>query len=480
VRTGRLRVTLGARIAATIALVVLFSTVAVTFAAYELERSGTESRFVTAADAGATSDLQQATAALAGKARSKYAQTLADYLQQRSGIFWLVIDPTHTPTSLTNGALTQNVPAVILQLQTPGDSLDAWTHVGGTRMLAVGGPVARNVTLVEFYDFSPVEKQLARLRSDLTRLDVAGLLLAVLIGIVVATQVSRPIRRAADAARRLGDGELDTRIAVHGRDELAELATSFNQMAQRLSETLTELRTTQTQQRRFVSDVSHELRTPLAAMLAAGETLATADPELRQRAATLLSAQTRRMSALVEELLEISRFDAGQAVLESEDVDLESLVRDAIRTVAPDDDVRLTRLGEVTVQCDPRRVHTILRNLVGNAVQHGGEPVDVIIDGRENTVSITVADSGPGIAPELVPVIFDRFVRADTSRTTSRGSAGSTGSTGLGLAIAYENALLHGAQLSVSTAGRTAFTLTIPRLTTPSAAAESLIEAHTK
>ena len=304
----------------------------------------------------------------------------------------------------------------------------------------VGGLVAPGVHLAEFYDFSPVQQQLSRLRTDLIRLGVLALVIAAGIGVFVATRVSRPVRRAAEAAQRLGEGELDTRIPEDGHSELTDLAVAFNQMARRLAETLGELQTAQAQQRRFVADVSHELRTPLAAMLAAGEALSSPDAGLRDRAAALLTEQTRRLSALVEELLEISRFDAGQAALELENVELEAVVADAVRTVAPERDVRTTRLGDVHVRCDARRVHTIVRNLVGNAVQHGGEPVDVVLDGQPDAVVLTVADSGPGIDPALVPVIFDRFVRADTARTTgaraSSDGPSRTGSTGLGLAIA--------------------------------------------
>jgi two-component system sensor histidine kinase MtrB len=332
-----------------------------------------------------------------------------------------------------------------------------WITAGGRHLLAIAGNVAGDVRLIEFYDFDPVRTQLARLRSDLIRLDIAGLLAALVLGLAVATRISRPVRRAAQAARRLGGGALETRIPVRGNDELAELARSFNDMAVRLSAAMAALHESQAQQRRFVADVSHELRTPLSALLAAGEQLSSASPTARQRAGELVTDQTRRLSRMVEDLLEISRFDAGQARLESEPVDMDALARDVIRTVAADEVITISASGDTIVSGDPRRLHAVLRNLVANAVQHGAPPVRVDIDGRGQWLVITVSDGGAGVSPELAAVIFDRFVRADAARTSASGS------TGLGLAIARENALLHGATLTVSTGPRAAFVLTLPR-----------------
>jgi two-component system sensor histidine kinase MtrB len=143
--------------------------------------------------------------------------------------------------------------------------------------------------------------------------------------------------------------------------------------------------------------------------------------------------------------------------LDLEQIDMDALVHDVVRTVAPDDDIQVMTLGDPTIQGDARRLHTILRNLVGNAVQHGEPPVRVFVDGRNEWVSITVTDAGPGIDPSIAPTVFDRFVRADTSRTTRSGS------TGLGLAIALENAQLHGATLTVVPDGTASFMLALHR-----------------
>ena len=139
------------------------------------------------------------------------------------------------------------------------------------------------------------------------------------------------------------------------------------------------------------------------------------------------------------------------------DFDLAEVARDAVRAVTSDGGVHVTVAGDVRAEVDARRVHTILRNLVANALQHGAPPVDVAVEGHEDLIVVTVTDSGAGIEESLIPTIFHRFARADTSRNAQHTS------TGLGLAIALENTRLHDASLTVSTAERTAFTLRVPR-----------------
>jgi two-component system sensor histidine kinase MtrB len=234
--------------------------------------------------------------------------------------------------------------------------------------------------------------------------------------------------------------------------ELAELGDAFNDMAGKLQRS-------QAQQRRFVADVAHELRTPLTAMLAAADGVSSADPDRRLHAQELLVGQTRRLTRIVDDLLEISRFDAGQARLELEPVDLSELAKDAAHTVAPEVSVHVSSVADPVASVDVRRFHTILRNLVGNAVQHGAAPVQVRIDGRGDDVSVTVADEGPGVPAELASTIFERFVRGDRARTNGDGQR----STGLGLAIAHENAALHGGSITLAGQRRTAFTVRIPR-----------------
>ncbi|WP_460603287.1 ATP-binding protein [Jatrophihabitans fulvus] len=287
---------------------------------------------------------------------------------------------------------------------------------------------------------------------------IVGLVAAIAVGVAAAVAITRPVRRTIEAARRFGSGELDVRLPTGGATELAELGRAFNAMAGRLADTLRDLHESQTLQQRFVADVSHELRTPLAAVIAAAEGLDAADEQARSRAVELVRGQTRRLGKLVDDLLEMSRFDAGQTSLEYEPVDVAALASDVVTTVAVAEDVRITRLGDTTAEVDVRRVHTVLRNLVANAFQHGRPPVDIVVDGSgRDTVTVSVADDGPGVPPHVAPTVFDRFVRADESRA----SAGAH--SGLGLSIAQENARLHGASLILSHVGRTSFALELPR-----------------
>jgi len=314
-----------------------------------------------------------------------------------------------------------------------------------------------SIEVVESYSFTTQLDQLARLRTTLLEISAAGLVLAVLVGLAIATGIRRPIRRVTEAANQFARGNLDIRTPTRGRSELADLARSFNSMADHMSTTLRQLRQARTLQRRFVADVSHELRTPLSAMLAAGDNLDSSDVQVRDRVTVLLRSQTRRLVSMVENLLEVSRFDVGQAKLDLEPADLLELARDAAHTVAPDTDIRLTGLGNVQADVDVRRIHTIVRNLIANAVQHGAPPIEVTIDGRADPLLLTVTDHGAGIPNELRATIFDRFVRGENARTTT------TDNTGLGLAIAYENAALHRATLIVAERGPTAFILQLPR-----------------
>lgn len=294
---------------------------------------------------------------------------------------------------------------------------------------------------------------------------IPGLAIAVVPALLAARGVLRPVRDMRRAAQRLGLGRLDTRIEVRGSDELAGLARTFNETARALERSVTELREAEVRARRFASDVSHELRTPLAGMLAVTEVLDEDAEHLdgdTAKALRLISAETGKLAVLVEDLMEISRFDARAAELNLDDVDIAVAVTKTLERRHWDDARVTTALPcGVRARLDPRRFDVVLANLVGNALKHGGAPVSVTVTTRPRPdgtrLLIEVADSGPGIAPEVLPRIFDRFFKADAARTRSAGS-------GLGLAISLENARLHGGTLRAANgSGRGAvFTLDMP------------------
>ncbi|WP_245679648.1 sensor histidine kinase [Actinomadura hibisca] len=312
-------------------------------------------------------------------------------------------------------------------------------------------------------DLGREARQLRSFTRSLLIADAAALAFALLLALLAARGVLRPVRRLGRAARALGDGDLATRVPARGRDELADLARTFNATAQALERTVTELRAMDAASRRFVADVSHELRTPLTAMLAVTDVL-TEDggrDGAGGTAARLVAAETRRLGALVDHLIEISRFDAGAAVLQLDDVLLGEAVAGTLAARGQTGRVTVTGPDELVVRLDPRRFDVIVANLVGNALKHGAPPVRLDYgpaarDARSGVV-LTVTDGGPGIPADVLPVVFDRFVKAEAARTRSEGS-------GLGLAIARENAVLHGGTLEAANAsdGGAVFTLWLP------------------
>ncbi|WP_354643681.1 HAMP domain-containing sensor histidine kinase [Kitasatospora camelliae] len=345
--------------------------------------------------------------------------------------------------------------------------------------LVIGGEVGRQgpgdpypgapVVALEYHGLGPVEDEAAAHLRGLLLVDAATVAIGALLAWWIAGRVQRPVRAAGAAARALGEGDLTVRLPVTGRDELADLSTSFNLMAARLSDTIDELTRHEERQRRFVADVSHELRTPTASLLAAAAALD--NPATRDGAAVLIAPQLRRLAALTEDLLEISRLDAGEAVLLPQPIDLADLVADVAAHCEDPAAVSVRAEGDTGAEVDPRRIHTVVGNLVSNALRHGSAPVEVTVSGTADTVAVRVADHGPGVPADLRERVFDRFVRGDRARATAVGDRsraatardrGGSGN-GLGLAIALENARLHRATLTVSDGPRAVFTLTVPR-----------------
>jgi two-component system, OmpR family, sensor histidine kinase MtrB len=270
--------------------------------------------------------------------------------------------------------------------------------------------------------------------------------------------VLRPLRRLGRAARSLGAGDLGARVQVRGRDELADVARAFNESAASLEYTVRELRRMEANARRFAADVSHELRTPIAAMTAVTDVLeedAAGLPADTGTAAMLIAGQTRRLNTLVEDLLEISRMDAGTADLVEDEVPLADLVRECVTTRGWADRVVVEMPTGLRVRLDPRRFDIIIANLVGNALLHGAPPVRIT---ARPGLEVRVIDQGQGIPDDLLPHVFDRFFKADPSRSAGQGGSG------LGLAIAQANAELHGGHIEVANApgGGAVFTVRIP------------------
>jgi two-component system sensor histidine kinase MtrB len=334
----------------------------------------------------------------------------------------------------------------------------------------VFAPILGQYRLYHVFPLSAEERTLALVRRTAA---IAGLLLVfllALIALLVTRQVVSPVRMAARTAERLASGRLEERMKVRGEDELARLATTFNGMAEALQRQIQQLEDLSRVQRRFVSDVSHELRTPLTTVRMAADVLHEGRggyTPSAARSAELLQTELDRFEALLVDLLEISRYDAGAASLDTDDVDLVGLVRrivDQVSGLAVKRGSELDLSGlpsqPVFAEVDHVRVERVLRNLLVNAVDHAeGGPVEVSVAGDEHAVAIVVRDHGLGLKPGEASLVFTRFWRGDPSR------ARTTGGTGLGLAIALEDVRLHGGWLQAwgEPGVGAAFRMTLPR-----------------
>jgi len=299
------------------------------------------------------------------------------------------------------------------------------------------------------------------------RATVAALALAVLLALLAARGVLRPVRALRRATRSIAEGRLDTRLAVDGSDELADLSHTFNETAAALEESVAELRGMEARARRFAADVSHELRTPLAAMSAVTDVLDEDAAHLDADTATavrLISEETVKLARLVDDLMEISRFDAGAAVLHLDEIDLAESLRRTLAARAWTDLVEadLPPPDALRGRVDPRRLDVVVANLVGNALRHGARPVRLRLyedekPGAERLAVIEVLDSGPGIPDSVLPHVFERFYKSDAARTRTEGS-------GLGLAITTENVRVHGGTVRAANRpeGGAVFTVRLP------------------
>lgn len=339
-----------------------------------------------------------------------------------------------------------SLPAELRDRVGQGELAYAWIDVAGRPSLVVGGRVQPAGPALFFVrDATGLESALAALRNALIVGAIVLVTLAAVAAGVIARGVLAPVDAAARAAERIEAGDLATRIPVTSHDEFGRLAERFNRMAATLEGTIERLRASQTQNRRFVADVSHELRTPVAALVAEAsilrEHLADLPPDAR-RTGELLVADVARLRGLVDELMELSRFDAGAETVRAVPTDLAALVRDVVAIRAPRAALDLEP-GPAVVLTDPPRIERILGNLLDNAAEHApGTDVTVRLRSDVEGIELTVRDHGPGVSSGELERIFERFAKGDPSRTG--------GSSGLGLAIAREQATLLGGTLTAS------------------------------
>jgi two-component system, OmpR family, sensor histidine kinase MtrB len=360
------------------------------------------------------------------------------------------------------------------QQDTPSFTFTSMSYPSATNSpvagLVYGVPVGNYYQLYYFFPLTQVQQTLGQIQRTFLLAGIVLVFLFAAIAALVTRWVVTPVRRAARGAQRLSTGNLDERMPVRGVDELAALATSFNEMAASLQDKMTALQDLSQVQRQFVSDVSHELRTPLTTIKMAAELLFENRDQLdgpASRSAEVLQSQLERFESLLTDLLEMSKYDANVEVLDPEPVDICDLVRhsaDVAQQLAERRGAKIEfRLPAepCVADVDRCRVERILRNLLVNAVEHG-EGRDAVVTVAEDSAAVAVAvrDYGIGLGPGEDRLVFDRFWRADPAR------ARTTGGTGLGLAIALEDARIHGGWLEAwGEVGRgSVFRLTLPRL----------------
>lgn len=363
---------------------------------------------------------------------------------EKRGVHAVLIFPG-LPSVPSDPLVNPPIPASLRQLVHEGQLAYVRMRVAGAPYLVIGSTApSSDVQMYFFFSESAIAQNLAQLRNVLLAVWAAVILAAGLVGRLLARRTLEPVARASEAARLMATGQLATRLPVMARDEFGSWAASFNEMADALEAKIAALSAAEARERQFTSDVSHELRTPLTALVAEASLLRghlSEMPDEVRRPTELLIGDVTRLRNLVDELMEISRLDAGTESVRSELTDVRTLIAAVLRARGWADRAELLGGEQVVVRTDPRRLERIVANLVGNAIEHAGNGVRINAANDGPSAVIQVSDEGQGIAPEHLAHVFERFYKADSSRAGS--------GSGLGLAIAQQNARLLGGDLQV-------------------------------
>jgi two-component system, OmpR family, sensor kinase len=443
--------------------------------------------------------------------------------QQAPGTFLAVLSPGGTVEQyfyVSNSCtLTAADKATLVSLPSPdgyqqsgsgppnGPGPDPQTYTGtlsslGIEFMFTRVPGPDHTTLVTGLPLTTVNEQLGHVENTEHLLFAVALGLAVILGAALVQFSLRPLRRVAATATKvtelpLDSGEVTLPAGVPDtdpRNEVGQVGAAFNRMLLHVERALGRRAASEARLRRFAADASHELRTPLSAIRGYAELALRHHgpvPEDVTHALTRVQSESARMSVLVDDLLLLARLDAGRP-LEREPVDLSRLAIDVTsdaRVARRDHHWRLDLPSDpILVRGDEHRLHQVLANLMSNAGKHtpGGSTVTVALHVEESgrdlapdggmlergvrpaapRVELSICDDGPGIPPELLPDLFERFTRGDTSRARDLEAAGK--STGLGLAIVDAVVAAHGGSITVtSRPGRTRFAIYLPLLPEP-------------
>lgn len=386
-------------------------------------------------------------------------------------------DPVFRINEYSSGDFSHLVDTQFRSLLEPG--VGVWESVGigqGTPKvpaLLVGSqveiPLAGTYDMAIVYSLEAEQSTLDAVIRVLTMGAIPVLLFMGGLAFYLVYRQLRPVRAAAEAAGALAEGDLDIRLEVEGQDEMARLTNAFNEMAESLQQQINDYDSLAQLQQSFVSDVSHELRTPMTTIRMADEMIYTeraALPAASARSAEILHSEVERFEEMLADLLEISRYDAHSAQLEGEPTDVYALVQKVIGANAElferlGVEVKLgPRPDRPAAPVDPVRLERVIRNLVVNACEYAeGKPVEVTVASGEGSVAFRVRDYGVGMTPDVAKRVFDRFYRANPSRTRT------TGGTGLGLSITKEDVALHNGVINVwgQPGEGSSFVVTLPK-----------------
>ena len=370
----------------------------------------------------------------------RLGQTSGTFPLLRVGDEWTSADPL-----VFDG---ESVPESLLALVESGTPARMRTVIGDRTAIVSAVPIVGVSIDAIYFEAAPlddIEENLDTLAFILFGVAAVTTMFSAAFGWLAAGWLLNPLVKVRTAAEALAAGALDTRLTAPADADLASLAASFNEMARALEERIA-------RDARFASEVSHELRSPLMTLTASVEVLYNSADDLGERGRTalnLLSDDISRFRRLVEDLLEINRYDVGTADLEAEEVHIVEFVRQAISRVGSEgfEGVNFAAapgMEDVVLMADKRRLGRVVSNLLENAAKYGDGEVRVSVGRIDGLVQLGVEDNGPGVVPEERRLIFDRFHRGRAGGRRGRDSG-----SGLGLALVAEHVGLHGGRVWV-------------------------------